>query len=183
MFVWKSSLTHSLAPAAIVLLAPAAAYGTQYLTLQQAQQLCFPDASSFEASHVIFTPSHIQEIESESGLEVRTKGQQIWKVKSGEKLIGYFIVDYVLGKHLAIDYAVALTPEGRVKDVEILEYRESYGSEIRGKEWRSQFVGKDASSTLKLDDDISNIGGATLSCRHVTEGVKRVLATFHAVVR
>jgi Na+-transporting NADH:ubiquinone oxidoreductase subunit NqrC len=33
---------------------------------------------------------------------------------------------------------------------------------------------------LRLEHDIKNISGATLSCRHIADGVKRVLAT-HAV--
>ena len=52
-------------------------------------------------------------------------------------------------------------------------YRETYGYEIRNDKWRAQFVGKNANSKLKLDDDIKNISGATLSCRHITDGVKR----------
>jgi len=38
-------------------------------------------------------------------------------------------------------------------------------------------VGKKYGARLKLDDDIKNVSGATLSCRHVTDGVKRLLAT------
>jgi Na+-transporting NADH:ubiquinone oxidoreductase subunit NqrC len=47
---------------------------------------------------------------------------------------------------------------------------------VRDPRWRAQFVGKRAGAPLSLDDDIQNISGATLSCRHVTEGVKRILA-------
>ena len=59
-----------------------------------------------------------------------------------ENFTAFFIVDYVIGKHLVIDYAVALSPEGTVKQIEILNYRESYGGEIRNPDWRKQFVGK-----------------------------------------
>ncbi len=31
---------------------------------------------------------------------------------------------------------------------------------------------------MKLDADIRNISGATLSCRHVTEGVHRLLMVY-----
>ena len=98
-------------------------------------------------------------------------------------MIGYFILDYVVGKHLLIDYAVALDPEGKVIQVEILEYRESYGGEIRSENWRNQFKGKTAQSPLLLNQDIMNISGATLSSRHVTEGVKRILAFYETCLR
>ena len=32
--------------------------------------------------------------------------------------------------------------------------------------------------TLKLTEDIKNISGATLSSRHITGGVKRLLSTY-----
>jgi Na+-transporting NADH:ubiquinone oxidoreductase subunit NqrC len=34
-----------------------------------------------------------------------------------------------------------------------------------------------------LNEGITNISGATLSCRHVTEGVRRVLATYEVCLK
>ena len=51
---------------------------------------------------------------------------------------------------------------------------------MREAKWRAQFTGKTAAAPLKLDADIQNISGATLSSRHVTEGVRRILA-LHAI--
>ena len=93
------------------------------------------------------------------------------------------IIDQVLGKHEDITYAVALTGAGAVRAVEIMEYRETYGGEIRDEKWRRQFVGKTAAAPLKLDADIKNITGATLSCRHVTDGVKRLLETYEIALK
>ena len=42
--------------------------------------------------------------------------------------------------------------------------------------WRRQFVGKTADAALRVGEDIANISGATLSCTHVTEGVRRIVA-------
>jgi len=87
--------------------------------------------------------------------------------------------DHVVGKHLLIDYAVAVDADGRVRKVEILNYRESYGGEVQQAGWLQQFAGKTSTSELKVNGDIRNISGATLSSTHVTEGVKKVLA-YHA---
>jgi len=57
-------------------------------------------------------------------------------------------------------------------------YRENYGYEVRNPRWRAQFVGHDSKTTLDLGEEIKNISGATMSCRHITEGVNRVLATY-----
>jgi Na+-translocating ferredoxin:NAD+ oxidoreductase RnfG subunit len=127
---------------------------------------------------VVNRSADIEAIQRLSGQQVRTRGEQVWKAFSGERFVGFFILDYVIGKHLVIDYAVSLEADGRVRRVDVLEYRESYGGEIRSASWLAQFVGKRSGSTLELNKDIRNISGATLSSRHVTEGVRRVLALY-----
>ena len=141
-------------PAAVVLSVTSPAHAVQYLTIPEAQKQAFPSATQFS--------------EIEPG--------RIWKAEAGGRLAGFFVFDRVVGKHLFIDYAVALDPSGRVHSVEILQYRESYGGEVRSPSWLAQFVGKGSSSPLEVGQDIRNISGATLSSGHLTEGVKRILA-------
>jgi Na+-translocating ferredoxin:NAD+ oxidoreductase RnfG subunit len=93
------------------------------------------------------------------------------------------MVDQVLGKHEYITYALGLNASGSVKQIEILDYRETYGYQVRDPSWREQFVGKTVNAPLKLEGDIRNISGATLSSRHITEGVKRLLATYEIALR
>jgi Na+-transporting NADH:ubiquinone oxidoreductase subunit NqrC len=62
--------------------------------------------------------------------------------------------------------------------VEILEYREAYGGEVRGEGWRKQFVGRSHADPVQISRDIKNISGATLSCQHVTDGIRRLLALY-----
>ena len=85
-------------------------------------------------------------------------------------------------KHEFITYAAGLS-RSIVKQIEITDYRETYGGQIRDQKWRAQFVGKTSKSTLKLDSDIKNISGATLSCRHITDGVKRILAFYEIALK
>jgi Na+-transporting NADH:ubiquinone oxidoreductase subunit NqrC len=66
--------------------------------------------------------------------------------------------------------------DGVVRGVEILDYRESHGGEVRDPRWLAQFTGKRGDAPLRLEQDIQNISGATLSCRHVTDGVRRLVA-------
>jgi Na+-translocating ferredoxin:NAD+ oxidoreductase RnfG subunit len=161
----------------IALFAPAS-YGATYLTVEQAQQAIFP-GEKLSQSFINLTNQQVQEIERRSDTNVRRKQVQLWKSANG----GFFIVDEVVGKHEYITYAAALNPDGTVKQIEIMTYRESYGYEIRNADWRAQFVGKNSSAPLKLDKDIKNISGATLSCRHITEGVKRILATYEVALK
>ena len=155
----------------------------RYLSVVEARQVCFPQADQFEAQTISLTPEESKTIEQKSGAKVRARECRIWLAWKGTNLLGLLVLDHVLGKHEAIEYAVAVSLEGAVLQVEILEYREHYGGEIRNAKWRDQFQGKTARAKLKLNDDIYNISGATISCRNVTIGVRRVLATFEIVVR
>jgi hypothetical protein len=143
------------APAALVSAIAPSAYAVQYLSIAQAQKEAFPSATAF------------------APVDGRA-----WKAQSGGTLLGLIVVDHVIGKHLYIDYSVALDPSGRIKRVDILQYRESYGGEVRDASWVAQFVGKSSGSALKVGQDIRNISGATLSSQHVAEGVKRILAAY-----
>jgi hypothetical protein len=170
-----------VAPALVV--ATASAYATQYLTVEQAQRLMFGASARFDRRDLKFDQQAAREIERRSGVRVRLLEQPLWEVRENGARAGYFVVDEVIGKHELITYAVALNLDGRVKQIEILDYRENYGYEIRNAAWRAQFAGRSAADALKLDADIRNISGATLSCRHVTEGVRRLLAMYELLLR
>jgi Na+-translocating ferredoxin:NAD+ oxidoreductase RnfG subunit len=171
------------APPALVLSIATPAGAVQYLTVEQAQKLAFPAATGFVAANVIFKPADVAAIEKLSGHKVQTRGERVWRAEAASGLLGFFVVDYVIGKHEVIDYAVALARDGAIRRVDILEYRESYGDEIRNPDWLKQFVGKTGRDHLKVDDDIANISGATLSSHHVTEGIKRVLAIYETCLK
>jgi Na+-translocating ferredoxin:NAD+ oxidoreductase RnfG subunit len=144
-------------PAAAVAAVASPAYAVVYLSVGAAQKAAFPSATRF----------------------VDNDGRS-WKAMAGDRLLGLVVLDHVIGKHLYIDYAVALDTTGRVMRVDVLQYRESYGGEVRESGWLAQFVGKSSGSALKVGSDIRNISGATLSSLHLTEGVKRVLGTYGA---
>jgi FMN-binding domain len=150
---------------------------TLYLTVEEAQKLMFPGAT-FTPDHRELTSEQASAIRKASGVNVRSRNLKVWQVSGG----CWFIIDDVVGKHEYIPFALALDAEGAVKSVEILEYREAYGSEIRGAAWLAQFTGKRNGARLALTKDIVNISGATLSSRHITDGIKRLLATYDIVL-
>jgi Na+-transporting NADH:ubiquinone oxidoreductase subunit NqrC len=154
------------------------AFAVQYLTVDQAQKAIFP-GKSFTPAPVKLTNTQRKAIQAMSGVRVLSDEQQVWRVSGG----GWFIVDEVVGKHEFITYAVGLNADGSVKQIEVMDYRETYGGEIRNEKWRAQFAGKTSKSPLKLDSDIRNISGATLSCRHITDGVKRLLAFYEVALK
>lgn len=150
-------------------------YGADYLTIEQAQKAIFPDAQSFEARPVMLTSDQKDKIKSLSGVRQRWDTQKMWRAVKDGKTLGWFVVDEVIGKHEFITYGVGVTPDGHVVNLEIMSYRESYGGGVRDAIWRQHFVGKTLADPFKLDEDVPNISGGTLSSRNLLDGVKRVL--------
>jgi Na+-translocating ferredoxin:NAD+ oxidoreductase RnfG subunit len=148
------------------------AYAMVYLSLEQAQQLMFA-GRTLEPVPLNLSDADISAIEKDSGVKVYPGALRAWKSDEG-----YFFVDAVIGKHDLINYAVALKLDGTVRQVEILEYREAYGGQVRNDRWRAQFVGRHHGDPVQIGKDIQNISGATLSCQHVTDGIRRLLATY-----
>jgi hypothetical protein len=162
----------------VVLAGSTSGYATVYLTVGQAQAAIFPGASLTPAPVTLTSAQHAA-IEKSTGIRVRSDEVRAWRVPGG----GWFIVDEVLGKHEFITYAIGIDAAGAVTGIEIMDYRETYGGEVKNEKWRAQFKGKTSAAPLKLDGDIKNISGATLSSRHVTDGVKRVLATYELALK
>jgi Na+-translocating ferredoxin:NAD+ oxidoreductase subunit G len=164
-----------------VLVAPA--YAAEYLSVEQAQAALFADANVFVPQIVTLSEQQRDDIKERAGVRQRTPTQQMWRAQHDGEMLGWFVVDEVIGKHEYITYAAAISPAGSVLGVEIMSYRETHGGQIREASWRAEFAGKTLADPLRLGKDIPNISGATLSCRNVLDGVKRLLVIHDMVLR
>jgi hypothetical protein len=102
------------------------------------------------------------------------------RVSRNDTLLGFATVRNVIGKDQPITFLVATDPADRLKDIDILVYREPYGGEVAYEPWRKQFRGKTVGDPLRVGSDIRSISGATISVHSVTEGVRRALADLTA---
>ena len=161
--------------AAVAAVAPAGAFAVDYLTVEQAARSIFPEADRFEIRELALDAAQLQALAAE-GVQGRSARWPVRVARRGDATLGYVVSDEVIGKFELISYAVGIGSDGAVRQIEILSYRESHGGEIRLPAWRRQFVGKTAAAPLRVGEDIANISGATLSCSHVTEGVRRIVA-------
>ena len=76
------------------------AYATEYLTAEAAQRVAFPDASAFEP--VLIAADVRAAVARDAGrfaVEPR-----VWRVRAGDRTMGWFIVDEVIGKVELITY-------------------------------------------------------------------------------
>lgn len=173
---WKPAVA-ALVPVAAVF-APAVAHAKIFVSVEQAQQAIYP-GQKLTLHPVVVTPEQFAIMKEKSSVREPFRGERVWRTANG----GWFIVDEVVGKHEMVKYALGINPDGTIKQIEIMEYVESYGYEVGEASWRNQFVGKTSAATLKLNKDISNISGATLSCKHLTDGVKRLMVMYDLVLK
>jgi transcriptional regulator of nitric oxide reductase len=107
---------------------------------------------------------------------LRVDSASVLRVSRSDSLLGFAQVGNVTGKDQPITFLVATDAQDRLKDVDILVYREPYGGEVAYDAWRKQFRGKSAADSLRVGREIRSISGATISVHAVTLGVRRLLA-------
>ncbi len=165
---------------ALVAVVPAHdAAASVYLSTDAALRGLFPQASSFEETPLSLSEEQRKQVEQLAGPQAPHGALRVWKVLDTEqKIIGHVFIDEVVGRQDFITYAVGIDAVGKLRPVEVLEYRESHGGEIRNKRWLAQFDGRTSPQQLRFGLDIKNIAGATLSSEHVTAGVRRILAVW-----
>ena len=111
---------------------------------------------------------------------LRVDSTLVLRISRGDSLLGFAAVGNVLGKDQPITFLVAIDPADRLKDVDILVYREAYGGEVAYEPWRRQFRGHTAGDSLRVGKEIRSISGATISVHAVTLGVRQLLAQLTA---
>jgi Na+-translocating ferredoxin:NAD+ oxidoreductase RnfG subunit len=155
----------------------APAFAIDYMNAEQARKLLFPAAARWQDKGVTLDAAQLRSVSERAGLPARSAAWSLSNALDDKgALIGTVVIDQVIGKFELITYAVGLDRSGAIAGIEILSYRESHGSEIRLPAWRRQFAGKSLAQPIKTGEDIAIISGATLSCNHVTDGVRRIVA-------
>jgi Na+-translocating ferredoxin:NAD+ oxidoreductase RnfG subunit len=155
----------------------------EYLSIESAQRSAFAQADHFEEVNLSIAADQQQAILALAGPQPQHGKVRAWRATNGGQLLGYFFVDEVVGRQDLITYALGIDVNGKLSDVEILTYREGHGGEIKNRAWRHQFAGRDDLAQLRFAIDIKNIAGATLSCEHVTQGVRWLRALWQITLQ
>jgi hypothetical protein len=146
-----------------------------FLTEDEAARLMFPKSERIGKEVIQLTPDQKKIIEDRIGWHFPENNFDVYVGKTGTQTDGYALVQNTIGKHKPITYMVGVDPAGEVLNIEVLIYRESRGSEVRTKRFNAQYEGKTVFDPIRMNKDIINISGATMSVRSLSAGVKRTL--------
>ncbi len=114
-------------------------------------------------------------IEQRIGWKFPEESFELYIGETGDTIDGYAMVNNTIGKHKHMTYMVGVDNRGACTDVELLVFREARGSDVGRKRFNAQYEGKTVSDPIRINKDIINISGATMSVRSISAGVKRVL--------
>ncbi|MGH7699980.1 MAG: FMN-binding protein, partial [Gemmatimonadales bacterium] len=176
-------------PVVLLLGAPgvAAAQAGVYLTEREAIREIFPAARSVATDTIRPDSAARTEIERSLGRRLVESEFPFRRVYTESPscnvqratcnvLQGYSLVTEERGKYRPITMLVGVDTSFRVAGVRILVYREPRGGEVARQYFLRQYRGKRAGDPIRLNRDIINISGATISVHSVNAGVRKTLA-------
>lgn len=146
-----------------------------FMSEEDAVRTVLPKSERVRKDILKLTPEKKVQIEERIGWKFPEESFEVYIGETGAKIDGYALVQNTIGKHKPMTYMVGIDSRGQVSDVELLVFRESRGSEIRQKRFNSQYEGKTVLDPVRINKDIINISGATMSVRSMSAGIKRVL--------
>ena len=154
-----------------------------FLNKKQALKLAFPETKKFKKKKIWLTDTQRATIQGILGDQIEYKERRVtyyFGLNEADQPIGAMVIGNEIGRSYPITFMVVINPDGTVKDVEVMVYREPHGWEVRFETFMSQFFGRDAGDPF---DNINNITGATLSVRSMTKGVKKAVAEFQVLIK
>jgi Na+-translocating ferredoxin:NAD+ oxidoreductase RnfG subunit len=154
-----------------------------YLTQPQALDVALPAHDHVAPRQ--FTPSAEarKALQRKLGRKLEDERFTFFEGTAAGKPVGYAIVLDEQGKHFPMTFVVGLTPEGVVREVAVMVYREKRGDAVRRRRFLDQFDGKTEADPIMINRDIVHLTGATVSSWSIAAGVKKAVVLFDALVK
>ena len=154
----------------------------QLMSVQQGRETAFPFAVRFETDTIGVDAELRTWLEEHLGRPIFDARFLVDRAFDDQNsLLGYSMVTDERGKYRPITMMVSVGPEGQVHRVSILVYRESRGGEISRERFLRQYRGRASDDPIRINRDIVNVSGATISVISVNRGVKKTLALIERI--
>ena len=171
---------HWLTAAAALAASAVPASAEVYLTESQALAVILGNKAVVRREQKVLEAALRRKLEQESNLRFPETTYTFFIATQDGRPSKYALVLNEIGKTEPITFMVGMTLEGKVTEVAIMEFRENRGWEVKEKRFLNQFRGKTVRNAIRVDEDIINYTGATLSSKAVARGVKRALLLLDA---
>ncbi len=147
-----------------------------YLSVEEALKEVFPRSEQYITETVrLSAPAQEQAKRVLGRRDLETAYEVVLCYDAAGKFSGYAVITEELGKYQPITFIVGVKPDFSVEKAAVMVYRESRGGEVRTPRFLYQYRGKTYEDPIRINRDIINISGATISVRALNAGVKKVL--------
>ena len=147
----------------------------EFMTEDEAVKAILPQSQRIRKETLRLAQDKKSTVEQRIGWKFPEDSFDLYIGETGDKVDGYAMIHNTIGKYKPMTYMVGVDPKGNCTDVELLVFRDAKGSEVGKKRFNSQYDGKTVTDPIRINKDIINISGATMSVRSMNAGVKRVL--------
>lgn len=154
----------------------------QLMSVEEARAAAFPAAVRFETDTIRVDAALRSELESDLGRSIFDMHFVVHRAfNDHDTFLGYSMATEERGKYRPISMMVSLDSSGVVKRVAILVYRESRGGEVARERFLRQYRGRNNDDPIRINRDVVNVSGATISVISVNHGVKKTLALIERI--
>ncbi len=158
-------------------------YEQVYLTQEQALRVAIPDADRVTPRTYAPSVEERKQIARRLGRRIDEPDYVFHEGTREGQTIGYAVVLEEIGKYYPITFIVGLKPDGEVREVAVMVYRERRGDAVRRGRFLNQFDGKTSADPLMVNRDITHLTGATVSSWSIAAGVKKAAVLFETLVK
>ncbi|NBX40621.1 MAG: FMN-binding protein [Gammaproteobacteria bacterium] len=156
---------------AIAMVAAQYAPASEVQTLEQAQQRLYPGLRLTPADFKL-SPEQFAQLKAEYKVPSFRPAVKAWRVEGG----GWLFLDQVYGLNDVVTYLVGINDDGRLRGIEVLSCADGYCDMYDAKSpWRARLM-QVTHGRWDPVERVPVVAGATQSCTHVAEGVKKMLA-------
>ena len=154
------------------------------MTEEEALKTVFPAASRVIKERVALSADARREMQKILGTRFPEKGFTVHAgIQEDGQLDGFAVIHAEVGKFKLFHFIVGIEPDGSVRRVAVLVYRESRGGEVGTRRFAAQYDGKTIADPIHINRDIIKVAGATMSVNSLNRGVKKVLALVEVIYR
>ncbi|GAB4322146.1 MAG: hypothetical protein Kow0074_13490 [Candidatus Zixiibacteriota bacterium] len=143
---------------------------------QEALMEIFGDIDSTRCDTIVVSDTMRTHLEKRLARSIHDSVYIVYTVYDDGEQRGLAIVTEEQGKYRPITFMAGVDRMLRIIDVRVLVYRENRGGEVQRSRFLGQYRGKDLGDPIRINRDIINITGATISVRSLNAGVRKVLA-------
>ena len=161
-------------------LTPNAGAEERFLAEDKAAEAIFGTGATGTRNTLVLSDAELGDLSRQIGKRVEKRDYPYLSISApadgGAVCVGVVFFLDVVGQSLPIGFAVGVKTNGTLQDIQVMVYREPYGSEIKERRFRAQFQGKTIKDPLLVGKDIDVISGASISSVSATYAARKSLA-------